>query len=174
MGSSICVQPFYLTINNMLNGKSRSPEMILYHNYSSNSNFTQKSSFYVNLMFCTHCLPGTHLWLLSCHGKAEECIGLCRALLGVVVWLLQGCAWYCEKLRELGPSASTEASLRACQERLHTLMSSTKNRALVHIARLEEQGVKIVCLCETVRNAQGYRCYILLPVRLWLSPDKAT
>uniref|UniRef100_A0A667YZJ3 Mediator of RNA polymerase II transcription subunit 24 n=1 Tax=Myripristis murdjan TaxID=586833 RepID=A0A667YZJ3_9TELE len=77
---------------------------------------------------------------LSCHGKAEECIGLCRALLGVVVWLLQGCAWYCERLRELGPSASTEASLRACQERLHTLMSSTKNRALVHIARLEEQG----------------------------------
>ncbi|XP_047465616.1 mediator of RNA polymerase II transcription subunit 24 isoform X1 [Mugil cephalus] len=77
---------------------------------------------------------------LSCHGKAEECIGLCRALLGVVVWLLQGCAWYCEKLREMGPSASTEASLRACQERLHTLMGSTKNRALVHIARLEDQG----------------------------------
>ncbi|XP_044035628.1 mediator of RNA polymerase II transcription subunit 24 isoform X1 [Siniperca chuatsi] len=77
---------------------------------------------------------------LSCHGKAEECIGLCRALLVVVVWLLQGCAWYCERLRELGPSASTEASLRACQERLHTLMNSTKNRALVHIARLEEQG----------------------------------
>ncbi|XP_070783068.1 mediator of RNA polymerase II transcription subunit 24 [Enoplosus armatus] len=77
---------------------------------------------------------------LSCHGKAEECIGLCRALLGVVVWLLQGCAWYCERLRELGPSASTETSLRACQERLHTLMNSTKNRALVHIARLEEQG----------------------------------
>uniref|UniRef100_A0A3Q3VQA7 Mediator of RNA polymerase II transcription subunit 24 n=1 Tax=Mola mola TaxID=94237 RepID=A0A3Q3VQA7_MOLML len=77
---------------------------------------------------------------LSCHGKAEECIGLCRAHLGVVVWLLQGCAWYCERLRELGPSASTEASLRACQERLHTLMNSTKNRALVHIARLEEQG----------------------------------
>ncbi|KAM6898883.1 mediator of RNA polymerase II transcription subunit 24 isoform 1-T1 [Lycodopsis pacificus] len=77
---------------------------------------------------------------LSCHGKAEECIGLCRALLGVVVWLLQGCAWYCEKLRELGPSASTEAILRGCQERLHNLMNSTKNRALVHIARLEEQG----------------------------------
>ncbi|XP_017273745.1 mediator of RNA polymerase II transcription subunit 24 isoform X2 [Kryptolebias marmoratus] len=77
---------------------------------------------------------------LSCHGKAEECIGLCRALLGVVVWLLQGCAFYCEKLRELGPSAGTEASLKACQERLHNLMSSTKNRALVHIARLEDQG----------------------------------
>ncbi|KAK5850656.1 hypothetical protein PBY51_001515 [Eleginops maclovinus] len=77
---------------------------------------------------------------LSCHGKAEECIGLCRALLGVVVWLLQGCAWYCEKLRELGQSPSTEASLRACQERLQTLMNSSKNRALVHIARLEDQG----------------------------------
>ncbi|XP_051274756.1 mediator of RNA polymerase II transcription subunit 24 isoform X2 [Dicentrarchus labrax] len=77
---------------------------------------------------------------LSCHGKAEECIGLCRALLGVVVWLLQGCAWYCERLRELSPPASTEASLRECQERLHTLMNSNKNRALVHIARLEEQG----------------------------------
>lgn len=77
---------------------------------------------------------------LSCYGKAEECIGLCRALLGIVVWLLQGCAFYCEKLRELDASPTTEASLNACQERLHTLMNSTKNRALVHIARLEEQG----------------------------------
>uniref|UniRef100_A0A1A8FWI6 Mediator of RNA polymerase II transcription subunit 24 n=2 Tax=Nothobranchius korthausae TaxID=1143690 RepID=A0A1A8FWI6_9TELE len=77
---------------------------------------------------------------LNCHGKAEECIGLCRALLGVLVWLLQGCAFYCEKLRELGPSPSTEAALKACQERLHRLMSSTKTRALVHIGRLEDQG----------------------------------
>lgn len=76
----------------------------------------------------------------SCHGKAEECIGLCRALLTVVAWLLQGCDWYCEKLREMGPSVSTEASLRACLDRLHALMSSTKNRALVHIAWLEDQG----------------------------------
>ncbi|XP_058477053.1 mediator of RNA polymerase II transcription subunit 24 [Solea solea] len=77
---------------------------------------------------------------LSCHGKAEECIGLCRALLAVVVWLLQGCGWYCDKLRELGPTASTEASLRACQERLYSMMNCNKNRALVHIARLEDQG----------------------------------
>uniref|UniRef100_A0A673YAM4 Mediator of RNA polymerase II transcription subunit 24 n=1 Tax=Salmo trutta TaxID=8032 RepID=A0A673YAM4_SALTR len=77
---------------------------------------------------------------LSCHGKAEECIGLCRALLGVVVWLLTGCAWYCERLRELGPSASTEANLRACLERLRDLVNSQKNRALVHIARLEDQA----------------------------------
>lgn len=86
--------------------------------------------------------PLLFVWCpFSCHGKAEECIGLCRALLGVVVWLLQGCAFYCDKLRELGPSASTEAVLRACQERLHGLMSSTKNKALVHIARLEDQGI---------------------------------
>uniref|UniRef100_A0A3P8ZVI0 Mediator of RNA polymerase II transcription subunit 24 n=1 Tax=Esox lucius TaxID=8010 RepID=A0A3P8ZVI0_ESOLU len=77
---------------------------------------------------------------LSCHGKAEECIGLCRALLGGVVWLLTGCAWYCERLRELGPSTSTDASLKGCQERLNNLLVSTKNRALVHIARLEDQG----------------------------------
>ncbi|KAL0984289.1 hypothetical protein UPYG_G00139520 [Umbra pygmaea] len=77
---------------------------------------------------------------LSCHGKAEECIGLCRALMGVVVWLLKGCAWYCDHLRELGPLTSTEASLRGCQERLNDLLVSTKNRALVHIARLEDQA----------------------------------
>uniref|UniRef100_A0AAY4C4E5 Mediator of RNA polymerase II transcription subunit 24 n=1 Tax=Denticeps clupeoides TaxID=299321 RepID=A0AAY4C4E5_9TELE len=77
---------------------------------------------------------------LSCHGKAEECIGLCRALLGSMVWLLQGCAWYCERLREAGTPAGGENSLRACQERLENLMKSTKNRALVHIARLEEQA----------------------------------
>lgn len=77
---------------------------------------------------------------LSCYGKAEECIGLCRALLGIVVWLLQGCAWYCEKLREPGLLPNGEASLSACQERLENLLQRTKNRALVHIARLEEQA----------------------------------
>ncbi|KAG9267587.1 mediator of RNA polymerase II transcription subunit 24 [Astyanax mexicanus] len=77
---------------------------------------------------------------VSCQGKAEECIGLCRALLGIVVWLLQGCAWYCEKLREPGLLPAGEASLSACQERLESLLQRTKNRALVHIARLEEQA----------------------------------
>ncbi|XP_034715814.1 mediator of RNA polymerase II transcription subunit 24 isoform X1 [Etheostoma cragini] len=95
---------------------------------------------------------------LSCQGKAEECIGLCRALLGVVVWLLQGCAWYCEKLRELGPSASTETSLRACQERLYNLMNSTKNRALVHIARLEEQGSWSSVEQSVLRVTDGLGC----------------
>ncbi|KAL2101898.1 hypothetical protein ACEWY4_003659 [Coilia grayii] len=89
---------------------------------------------------------------LSCHGKAEECIGLCRSLLSAVVWLLQGCAWYCERLREQqgaaagqavpapGSAAGVEASLKACQERLEKLIKSTKNRSLIHIARLEEQA----------------------------------
>ncbi|XP_077594989.1 mediator of RNA polymerase II transcription subunit 24 [Stigmatopora nigra] len=77
---------------------------------------------------------------LSCHGKTEECIGLCRALLGVVVWLLNGCACYCERLREPGMLCVTEVCLEECRDRLHKLMSSAKNRALVHIARLEDQG----------------------------------
>ncbi|XP_053495843.1 mediator of RNA polymerase II transcription subunit 24 [Ictalurus furcatus] len=77
---------------------------------------------------------------LSCHGKAEECIALCRALLGAVVWLLQGCAWYCEKLKEPGGMPAGDASLRACQVRLENLLQRAKNRALMHIARLEEQA----------------------------------
>uniref|UniRef100_A0A8C2I2A6 Mediator of RNA polymerase II transcription subunit 24 n=1 Tax=Cyprinus carpio TaxID=7962 RepID=A0A8C2I2A6_CYPCA len=77
---------------------------------------------------------------LSCHGKAEECIGLCRAMLCTMVWLLQGCAWYCERLRESGALPVLENSLRACLGRMTNLLHSTKNRALVHIARLEEQA----------------------------------
>ncbi|TTY54607.1 Mediator of RNA polymerase II transcription subunit 24 [Bagarius yarrelli] len=82
---------------------------------------------------------------LSCHGKAEECIALCRALLGAVVWLLQGCAWYCERLKEQSSISQngvpqSDASLRACQERLENLLQRAKNRALMHIARLEEQA----------------------------------
>lgn len=91
---------------------------------------------------------------LSCHGKAEECIGLCRSLLCAMVWLLQGCAWYCERLREqqgaavgqaapapaAGPTVGGEAILKDCQEHLDSLIKTTKNRALIHIARLEEQA----------------------------------
>uniref|UniRef100_A0A7N6ALY8 Mediator of RNA polymerase II transcription subunit 24 n=1 Tax=Anabas testudineus TaxID=64144 RepID=A0A7N6ALY8_ANATE len=119
-------------------GPSPNPLILSYLKYAISSQFEDfsrelcvKSLLEIMDMFCHR---------LSCHGKPEECIGLCRALLGVVVWLLQGCAWYCERLGELGLSPSTEASLRACQDRLYSLMSSTKNRALVHIARLEDQG----------------------------------
>uniref|UniRef100_A0A3Q3IKH7 Mediator of RNA polymerase II transcription subunit 24 n=1 Tax=Monopterus albus TaxID=43700 RepID=A0A3Q3IKH7_MONAL len=118
-----------------------------------------KSLLEIMDMFC-HCL--------SCHGKAEECMGLCRALLGVVVWLLQGCAWYCERLRELGPSASTEASLKACQERLHSLMNSTKNQALVHIARLEDQGVMTV-LTDGISSKPSQSMILVLTLDSFLS-----
>ncbi|XP_070708165.1 mediator of RNA polymerase II transcription subunit 24 isoform X2 [Pempheris klunzingeri] len=132
-------------------GPSPNPLILSYLKYAISSQMVSHSSVLTAISkfedfsreLCVHSLlemMDMFCHRLSCHGKAEECIGLCRALLGVVVWLLQGCAWYCERLRELGPSASTEASLRACQERLHNLMNSTKNRALVHIARLEEQG----------------------------------
>ncbi|CAB1337906.1 unnamed protein product [Coregonus sp. 'balchen'] len=119
-------------------GPSPNPLILSYLKYAISSQFDDfsrelcvKSLLEIMDMFCHR---------LSCHGKAEECIGLCRALLGVVVWLLTGCACYCERLRDLGPSASTEANLRACLERLRDLVNSTKNRALVHIARLEDQA----------------------------------
>uniref|UniRef100_A0A4W4H800 Mediator of RNA polymerase II transcription subunit 24 n=1 Tax=Electrophorus electricus TaxID=8005 RepID=A0A4W4H800_ELEEL len=119
-------------------GPSPNPLILSYLKYAISSQFEDfsrelciKSLLEIMDMF-SHCL--------SCHGKAEECIGLCRALLGAVVWLLQGCAWYCERLRDPGALASGEASLRACQERLESLLLRTKNRALVHIARLEEQA----------------------------------
>ncbi|MGH0114816.1 UNVERIFIED_CONTAM: hypothetical protein FKN15_051615 [Acipenser sinensis] len=69
--------------------------------------------------------------LTDCHGKAEECISLCRALLAVAAWLLRAAAFYSE------PGAG-EPQLRVCVERLERLLHSPKNRALVHIGRLEE------------------------------------
>uniref|UniRef100_A0A7N6BCF8 Mediator of RNA polymerase II transcription subunit 24 n=1 Tax=Anabas testudineus TaxID=64144 RepID=A0A7N6BCF8_ANATE len=103
-------------------GPSPNPLILSYLKYAISSQFEDfsrelcvKSLLEIMDMFCHR---------LSCHGKPEECIGLCRALLGVVVWLLQGCAWYCERLGELGLSPSTEASLRACQDSyLNTLCS---------------------------------------------------
>ncbi|XP_052345291.1 uncharacterized protein LOC118363327 isoform X3 [Oncorhynchus keta] len=71
---------------------------------------------------------------------SSPCCRFWTCALTVSVWLLTGCAWYCERLGELGPAASTEASHRACQERLRDLVNRTKNRALVHIACLENQA----------------------------------
>ncbi|KAM9005615.1 mediator of RNA polymerase II transcription subunit 24 isoform X1 [Antechinus flavipes] len=73
---------------------------------------------------------------LSCHGKAEECIGLCRALLSALHWLLRCTIASAERLRE-GTTAG-EKQLTMCLQRLHKILSSTKNRALLHIAKLEE------------------------------------
>ncbi|KAB1265104.1 Mediator of RNA polymerase II transcription subunit 24 [Camelus dromedarius] len=78
---------------------------------------------------------------LSCHGKAEECIGLCRALLSALHWLLRCPAASAEQLRvglEAGTPAAAEKQLAMCLQRLEKTLSSTKNRALLHIAKLEE------------------------------------
>ncbi|XP_059526896.1 mediator of RNA polymerase II transcription subunit 24 isoform X4 [Myotis daubentonii] len=79
---------------------------------------------------------------LSCHGKAEECIGLCRALLSALHWLLRCTAASAERLQEgleAGtPAAGGEKQLAMCLQRLEKTLGSTKNRALLHIAKLEE------------------------------------
>ncbi|XP_030876956.1 mediator of RNA polymerase II transcription subunit 24 [Leptonychotes weddellii] len=80
---------------------------------------------------------------LSCHGKAEECIGLCRALLSALHWLLRCTAASAERLREgleagAPAPAAREKQLAMCLLRLEKTLSSTKNRALLHIAKLEE------------------------------------
>lgn len=78
---------------------------------------------------------------LSCHGKAEECIGLCRALLSALHWLLRCTAASVERLQEgleAGALAAGEKQLAMCLQRLEKTLSSTKNRALLHIAKLEE------------------------------------
>ncbi|VTJ55268.1 Hypothetical predicted protein [Marmota monax] len=78
---------------------------------------------------------------LSCHGKAEECIGLCRALLSALHWLLRCTAASAERLQEgveAGTPATGEKQLAMCLQRLENTLSSTKNRALLHIAKLEE------------------------------------
>ncbi|XP_009430509.1 mediator of RNA polymerase II transcription subunit 24 isoform X4 [Pan troglodytes] len=81
---------------------------------------------------------------LSCHGKAEECIGLCRALLSALHWLLRCTAASAERLREgleAGTPAAGEKQLAMCLQRLEKTLSSTKNRALLHIAKLEEASL---------------------------------
>ncbi|XP_043530564.1 mediator of RNA polymerase II transcription subunit 24 [Chiloscyllium plagiosum] len=76
---------------------------------------------------------------LSCHGKAEECISLCRSLLSTLAWLLR-CAAYCtEKLKEGSDGTYGEEQLELCMNQIEKTVSKRKNRALLHIARLEEQ-----------------------------------
>uniref|UniRef100_A0A8U8BJS3 Mediator of RNA polymerase II transcription subunit 24 n=1 Tax=Geospiza parvula TaxID=87175 RepID=A0A8U8BJS3_GEOPR len=74
---------------------------------------------------------------LSCHGKAEECISLCRALLSALTWLLRCATFYAEKVKDPLEQAAAENQLKMCLERLEKVLSSTKNRALIHIAKLE-------------------------------------
>lgn len=74
----------------------------------------------------------------SCHGRAEECIGLCRALMSALNWLLRCAAFYAEKVKEMLEQVAAEGQMKMCLERLEKMLSSTKNRALIHIAQLEE------------------------------------
>ncbi|KAB1262866.1 Mediator of RNA polymerase II transcription subunit 24, partial [Camelus dromedarius] len=79
---------------------------------------------------------------LSCHNKAEECIGLCQPLLSALYWLLHRTAASAERPRdglEAGtPAAAAKKQLAMCLQRLEKTVSSTKNRALLHMAKLEE------------------------------------
>uniref|UniRef100_A0A8C0FK76 Mediator of RNA polymerase II transcription subunit 24 n=1 Tax=Bubo bubo TaxID=30461 RepID=A0A8C0FK76_BUBBB len=89
----------------------------------------------------------------SCHGKAEECISLCRALMSALNWLLRCAAFYTEKVKETLEQAAAESQLKMCLERLEKMLSSTKNRALIHIAKLEETW-----LCAAVGLGAGLAC----------------
>lgn len=53
-------------------------------------------------------------------------------------WLLRCAAFYAEKVKETLEQAAAESQLKMCLERLEKMLSSTKNRALIHIAKLEE------------------------------------
>lgn len=78
---------------------------------------------------------------LSCHGKAEECIALCRALLSTLHWLLRctvASAEWLQEAPEASGQSSAEKQLALCLQRLEKTLGSTKNRALLHIAKLEE------------------------------------
>ncbi|XP_025773311.1 mediator of RNA polymerase II transcription subunit 24 isoform X3 [Puma concolor] len=120
-------------------GPSPNPLILSYLKYAISSQFDDFSRdlcvqalLDIMDMFCDR---------LSCHGKAEECIGLCRSLLSALHWLLRCTAASAERLREgleAGTPAAGEKQLAMCLQRLEKTLSSTKNRALLHIAKLEE------------------------------------
>nr|KAF6292182.1 mediator complex subunit 24 [Pipistrellus kuhlii] len=120
-------------------GPSPNPLILSYLKYAISSQFDDFSRdlcvqalLDIMDMFCDR---------LSCHGKAEECIGLCRALLSALHWLLRCTAASAERLQErleAGAPAAGEKQLAMCLQRLEKTLGSTKNRALLHIAKLEE------------------------------------
>ncbi|KAM5273731.1 mediator of RNA polymerase II transcription subunit 24 isoform 1-T1 [Ctenodactylus gundi] len=120
-------------------GPSPNPLILSYLKYAISSQFDDFSRdlcvqalLDIMDMFCDR---------LSCHGKAEECVGLCRALLSALHWLLRCTAASAERLQEgleAGTPTTAEKQLAMCLHRLEKTLSSTKNRALLHIAKLEE------------------------------------
>lgn len=60
-------------------------------------------------------------------------------------WLLRCAAFYTEKFKEMLDQAAAENQLKMCLERLEKILDSMKNRALIHIAKLEETCMSCGC-----------------------------
>uniref|UniRef100_H2ZS86 Mediator of RNA polymerase II transcription subunit 24 n=1 Tax=Latimeria chalumnae TaxID=7897 RepID=H2ZS86_LATCH len=120
-------------------GPSPNPLIMSYLKYAISSQSLDNFSKHLRVRSLANCIEeNCNFMLSSCHGKAEECIGLCRALLNTLNWMLRAAAFYAEKLKELIDPAVGENQLIMCTERLEKLLNSSRNRALIHIARLEE------------------------------------
>lgn len=52
--------------------------------------------------------------------------------------MLRCTTFYSEKLKELVEQRAAENQLKMCLDRLAKILDDTKNRALIHIAKLEE------------------------------------
>ncbi|KAG9474117.1 hypothetical protein GDO78_004427 [Eleutherodactylus coqui] len=116
-------------------GPAPNPLILSYLKYAINS---QMVSYATVLTAISKYLCLIDVFCCSCHGKAEECLSLCRALMNAVNWLLRGSAFYVEKLKEVLDPVTGESNLSMCLKRLEAILSSTKNRAVIHIAKLEE------------------------------------
>lgn len=77
-------------------------------------------------------------------------------------WLLRCAAFYAEKVKDTLEQAAAESQLKMCLERLGKMLGSTKNRALIHIAKLEEMCMSLPLPCPAARSARGHRQGFLL------------
>lgn len=68
--------------------------------------------------------------------------------MNVLIWMLRCAAFYTEKLKELLEQGAAENQLNMCLERLVKILASTKNRALIHIAKLEDTCMRPVLIWE--------------------------
>lgn len=70
-------------------------------------------------------------------------------------WLLRCAAFYAEKVKETLEQVAAESQLKMCLERLAKMLGSTKNRALIHIAKLEETCMLLPLPCPAACSARG-------------------
>lgn len=70
-------------------------------------------------------------------------------------WLLRCAAFYADKVKETLEQVAAESQLKMCLERLEKMLGSAKNRALIHIAKLEETCMSLPLPCPTARSAHG-------------------